>query len=231
MAKRHPVSRRSRPAPPAAPEDMLVEKTLWFSVWAREHRQTVTLAGIALAAVLIGTFYYVNFRGQHLEQAAIEFERVQQNVLIGDTAAAKIELAQHVQSFGDTPYAGEARLLLGLLYLETSQADEAVAVLQNAVDMSDPLGLQAAILLAKAHEQSGELEQAEQLLLRVADRADLDFQVQNALTDAARLRRERGDPAGAADLYQRILDELEDAAPQRGVFELRLEEARTAAKG
>ena len=211
---------------------MLVEKTLWFSAaWAREYRQTVTLGGIALAAVLIGTFYYVNFRGQHLEQAAVEFERVQQNVLIGDTAAAKVELAQYVQSFGDTPYAGEARLLLGLLYLETNQADEAVAALENAADMSDPLGLQAAILLAKAHEQAGELEQAEQLLLRVADRADLDFQVQDALTDAARLRQERGDPGGAADLYQRILDELEEAAPQRGVIELRLEEARTAANG
>jgi len=174
----------------------------------------------------MGTLYYISYRGGHLQRAALELERVYQGAAFGDTTTAKAELAQYVASFGNTPYGDEARILLGQLYLESGQADQAVGVLADASDVSEPLGLQAAVLLAKAHEEQGLLDEAERLLLRVADRAALDFLIRDALEGAARLRTLRGDLAGAIQLYERILDTIEDDAPERGIYEMRAGELR-----
>jgi predicted negative regulator of RcsB-dependent stress response len=228
MAKRHPVS-RSRPTQSAGAEDIFVEKTLVVSGWARQNRQALTLGAIGLVALLGGALYYASYRSGHLDQAAIELERVRQNAMFGDSAAATVELTQYIESFGNTPYAAEASLLLGELYLNTGQPAEAVEALAATADPRDPVGVQAAVLLARAHEQEGQLEEAEQVYLRIADGADLDFQVFEALADAARIRQSRGDAAGAAELYQRILDDIDETAPLRDVFRMRLEEARARA--
>ena len=104
-----------------------------------------------------------------------------QAAAFGDTATAKVELAQYVESFGNTVYGDEARLLLGQIYLESGQTDQAVTLLQDAADLSKPIGVQVAILLGKAHEQKGDLKAAEEAYLRVADRSPLDFQIRAAL--------------------------------------------------
>jgi len=103
-------------------------------------------------------------------------------------------------------------------------------VLADAADVSEPLGLQVAVLLAKAHEERGRLEEAERLLLRVADRADLDFQVRDALDGAARLRVLEGNFIGAVELYQRILETIDEDAPERGIYEMRVGEFRLKAE-
>ena len=229
MAKRQPVSRRSRTSVSDAPEDLFVEKTLVMSSWARENRQALTLGGIGLAVLLAGGLYYANYRGNHLEQAAVELERTRQNVMVGDTAAATVELSQYLESFGNTPYAAEASLLLGELYLGQGRADDAAEALADVADPKDPVGVQAVVLMARAREQQGDLGQAEQLYLDVADGAELDFQRYEALADAARIRQVQGNAAGAAELYQRILDDIEEDAPLRPVYEMRLAEAQAQA--
>ena len=227
MPRRHPLAHKARR--PADPEDVFVERTLVFSGWARHNRQALIGGGIALVAVVLASTYYVNYRRGHLERALLELERVQQGAAFGDTTTAKVDLAQYIESFGNTRYAGEARLLLGQLHLETGQPEEAVAALQDAADLSDPLGLQAAVLLAKAREQRRELQEAEALFLRIADRAQLDLQAHEALAHAARLRERQDDPSGAADLYRRILDDLDENDPSRPLYEMRLQEMLTRA--
>lgn len=226
MARRPTSTRPARHRGPSDPDDVLLENTFALSTWVQRQRQALILVGLALTAVVMSTLYYVNYRGDHLQRAALELERVQQGAAFGDTTTARAELAQYVRSYGDTPYGDEARLLLGELYLESDQAGEAASVLEEAADVSEPLGLQLAVLLAKAQEEQGELAQAEQLLLRIADRAELDFQVRNALESAARLRNLQGDIPGAVELYLRILDDIEVGAPERGVYEMRIEELR-----
>ena len=226
MARSHTSKGPSRPIGPSDPDDALFANTFALSTWVQRQRQALILVGITVAAVVAGTLYYMSYRGDHLQRAALELERVQQGAAFGDTTTARTELAQYVRSFGNTPYGDEARLLLGELYLESGQADEAANVLAEAADISEPLGLQVAMLLAKAQEQQGQLEEAELLLLRVADRAELDFQVRDALEGAARLRTLQEDISGALDLYRRILDGIEEDAPERGVYEMRIGELR-----
>ena len=136
------------------------------------------------------------------------------------------ELSRYVESYGNTPYGDEARLVLGQVYLSGGQTEEAITLLKPAADLAKPLGLQVAVLLAQAQEQKGDLKSAEDLLLQIANRSTLDFQVRGALENAARLRAQAGNAAGAIELYERILKDLDKAAPERGVYELRLQELK-----
>ena len=87
-----------------------------------------------------------------------------------------------------------------------------------------------AVALAKGLRSihTGRLDDAEATYLRIADRSDLDFQIRNALSSAARIKASQGDSEGAIALYQRALDtfELDDAT--RGLYELRIQELKTA---
>jgi hypothetical protein len=52
--------------------------------------------------------------------------------------------------------------------------------------------------------------------------------VRNALQSAARIRADNGDAAGAIELYERVLSDMEENDIDRGVFEMRIEELKTA---
>ena len=230
MARRHSIAQKPSSRAAADIDDVFLEKTIAASSWAQQNRQTLTFGGIVVAVVVLGGVYYLNYRKGHQERAAVELERVEQAVAVGDTATGKVELGRYIETFGNTPYADEARVLLSQLYLQSNQPDQAAQILEEASDPSEPLGRQAAMLLAKTREQQGQLDQAEALFLQVADKSSLDFERHEALEEAARIRTRRANLAGAAELYQRILDDLEENAPGRGVYEMRLEEIKALQK-
>jgi tetratricopeptide (TPR) repeat protein len=160
-----------------------------------------------------------------------ELEAVQQVVAAGDPETAQVRLGQFIERYDGTALEAEARLVMARLHLDAGQAGQAIEVLGDAsLAMSTPLGPEATVLMARAHEAQGEAAEAEALYLRVAERSELQFQVVNAYQDAARLRLFTGNAAGAAELYERLLERLEPTAPQRGEVEMRLAEARTRAQ-
>lgn len=232
MAQRHPSSRRrSGESKAEEAEDLFVAKVLELSNWARANSLVLILFGLALALVLGGVLYYVNFRRSLEDQAIAQLEQIHQTVQVGDPATARAQLNQFIERFGGTPAAGEARLALAKLDLQQGQPEQAIQVLDRSdLTIDDPLGVQIETLKAKALEAAGRPQDAERAYLRVADAAELDFLRVNALADAARLRSSQGNPAGAAQLYQRILDELDPTSPDRSLYEMRLAEAQAAAE-
>ena len=88
-------------------------------------------------------------------------------------------------------------------------------------------------MLAAAQEANKQPEQAERTYLRLADNAVFDFQKREALDRAARLRLDRGNAAGAAQLYERIIATFDEDDPQnaveRAVYQMRLAEIRAQA--
>ena len=229
MAQRHPGSSRSRPGEQKKVEDddIFVARVLEFSGWARNNSQVLILFGIALAVVIFASLYYVNWRQNQAEAAVGELERIAQSVGISDPEASKISLEQYLERFAGTPYASEARLLLAQLYMDGGQAGQALSTLEDAdATLREPMGVQIATLRARALEEQALMDEAEALYLRIADQAELAFQRIGAMDDAARIRMTTGDYAGAAELYQRLLDEEEFSVEQQGVYEMRLGEAR-----
>jgi len=230
MSKRHPGARRTKQESSQEPDDVFVANVLHVGKWAEANQQLLTVLIVVAAIVVAGAVYYRSYRASLSQQAAQQLEVVYQTVSIDDTEGAIGELTTFLERFSGTAYEGEARLLLGDLYLRDGRSEQAQAVLEPlGASPRGPLALQAATLLAGAYEQVGRAEEAEDLYLAIADRSDLDFQVRDALAAAARLRAERGDAEGAVELYERALEGLEDESPERGLYEMRIAELRAAA--
>ncbi len=219
----------SSKTPQDSSDDVFVAKVLHAGKWAERNQQFVTVLAVVLAIGVAGLLYYRSYRRSLGEQAAQQLELIYQTVAMADVEGARTELATFIERFGGTPYEREARLLLGDLYLRDGSPQQAQAVLRPLGDSPRaPIELQAAALLAAAYEQDGQPQEAERIYLAIANRSDLDFEVRDALAAAARLRTERGDGAGALELYQRAIEDLEEGDPERGLYEMRIEEIRAA---
>ena len=94
--------------------------------------------------------------------------------------------------------------------------------------LAEKRDFQAAALLAASLEEDGQWSEAEEIYLRIADRSDLDFQIRDALSAAARIRKDQGDVDGAITLYEQLLEDLEETDPQRGQYEMRITEMQSA---
>ena len=225
MTKRHPGSSRVVHDNQNDPDDVFIAKTLEMSGWAKNNQQLITVLVVVAVIAVAGLVYYQRFSTQQAQQAGQQLEAIHQTMAMRDLEGAKADLATFLDRFGGTPYAGEARMMLGELYLQTDQPQQALAVLEPmGGSPRAPLEMQAAALLGSAYEQEGRWDDAEAIYLRIAERSELDFQVRSALEAAARIRSDQGDAAGARELYERILADLEDNDPQRGLYEMRIAE-------
>jgi predicted negative regulator of RcsB-dependent stress response len=222
---RHPSSRR-RPEEKKDLDDAFVDKTLEAVRWSKANSQILILGAIVVVVAFVGLSYYRNYRAALREQAVAQLEQVQSAVAFGDRGSAKAQLHEYLDRFEGTIHALEARLVLGQVLLDEGSPDQAIEALAPAVRVMEdqPVGVQAAFLMAAAYEEAGRMEDAERLLLRIARAAELSFQVREALSGAARLRTDAGNFSGAAQLYEQILGTLEEGDPERPYWEMRLAE-------
>jgi predicted negative regulator of RcsB-dependent stress response len=228
MSQRHPGSRKAKQESRQEPDDIFVAKVLHIGKWAEANQQLLTVLAVVVAIAVAGLLYYRSYRTSLTAQAAQQLEIVYQSVAIDDREGAIGELVTFLERFEGTAYEGEARLLLGDLYLRDGRSEQAQAVLEPlGSSPRRPIELQGASLLAAAYEQEGRAQEAEEIYLTVANRSDLDFQVRNALVAAARIRTDRGNYQGAIELYERALEGLDQDSPERGLYEMRIAEIRT----
>lgn len=203
-----------------------MSRALTFNMWAKQNTQALIIGGVVVLLIVVGSIYYLNSRTTTSTQATAELSQIQQVVAMGDEEQAKSELIDFLERYGNTRQATEARLNLGEIYMQEGNPAAAIEVLLPATRSlrNNPVGVQAAALLGAAYEEDGRLNEAEKTYLLVADRAELPFQVQDALTSAARIRAEQGNHAGAASLYQQLIEDMEEGDPLRAVYEMRLAE-------
>ena len=230
MSQHHPSSRRT-PTEKDNADDIFVAKVLEFSQWATTHRQALMGIGVGIVELAAGVLYWRSFQDTLLTSATQELVSIQQARAFGDPEQAKADLGVYLERFSGTVTADEARLLLGQLELETGNPAAAVTALEPLAGSRSPVGMQATFLLAAAHEDAGQADEAERLYLTVANRADLSFLVRDALAQAARIRLDKGDFAGAAQLYEEVLTYYETGDPGRPLYEMRLAEAQTLRDG
>ena len=213
------------------PDDVFVARVLHFGKWAEANQQLLTVLGVVVAIGVLGLVYYRNYRTNLNQQASGELEQVYESVSIQDLEGARGQLGTFLERYSGTAFEAEARLVLGELYLKEGSPQQAQAVLRSLGESPRaPIEFQAASLLAAALEEDRQWGEAEDIYMRIADRSDLDFQVRNALAAAARIRREQGDMEGALQLYQRLVEDFEDGDPRQGVYQMRIEEIRSATR-
>jgi predicted negative regulator of RcsB-dependent stress response len=228
--RRNPPSQKDRTSDSG--EDQFVVGVVSASRWAQKNQTVVTVFSVVLVVVVVLVWSWSGARERQLQEAGIRLESLQATLYSGDPEAAKVGFSQYLEQFGDTPYAGEAGIVLARLYLDSDQPELAIRSLERVgLTLSDPLGAEALMLEAKAREVSGDLASAEETFMRIADGASMAFQRQDAAAQAARVRAARGDLEGAAELYRGIVAELEVGDADRGFYEMRLAEVEAENRG
>lgn len=223
MARHTTVRQRT----PAAGEDTFVSGVLEATDWTRRHGRTIILALSAIVVVIAGIIYYRNYREVLEAKATSDLMAVRQIAASGNMPLATRQLQQFVDKYSGTHAGAEGRVLLAQTLLEQGNARGAIPVIQPlASDLKDPLGPSAALLLGAAYEANNQVPQAEATYQHVGDAAPFEFQRRDALEDAARLKLQHNDPAGAAAIYQKILAQVPDTAVGRSVYEMRLAQAQ-----
>ncbi len=212
------------------PDDRFVAGVVATGDWIKRNSRLVTIAAIAIVILVAGSLYWIRYQRTLRDAASAELNSIRQTVASGNTPLALRDLSTFLDSFGDTPSGREGRLILAQLLLSEGRNDEARdAVEELARDLDDPLGVNAARLIAAAYEQADRLTDAEAEYMRIADGAGRAFERNRALADAARVRMLQGDAAGAAELYRRALDAVSANDPQAPILRLRLGEAEAEA--
>lgn len=226
---RHPTARRVH-RPEAGPDDAFVANVLETSVWAREHARTLIIAAVVVVVVVVAAIAISAQRRSSFEGASRDLVPLRALVQNNQGEQAIPQLEAYLQKHGGARPAAEARLLLAGQYLAAGQAQKALeAVAPVGDDFEDPVAVNAAFLRAAAYEGLEEPHRAEEVFLEIGADAPFNFQKYDALDAAARLRLDRNDAAGAAELYQRLLDLTPATEAVRQVWEMRLAEARAAA--
>lgn len=227
---RHPSARR-KGSHDDSPDDAFIAWILQTWGWIQQNAQVVVLATIVAVVLVAGGLYYYDFQESLASQASTRLEEVQQLAQGGSTSQAITELQSFLDRFSGTPQATEARVLLGQLQLREGNPEEAIPVLEPLGEsLGDPMAIQGGFLLAAAYEETDRPERAEEVYLDLANAADLDFRIRDALASAARLRAGRGDHSGAADLYRELVQTVPEDDPAHARFVMLLAESTEKAE-
>lgn len=201
-----------------------------FAVAQAKRRQLI-YGGAAILVVAVGIWFAYAARQNRMTFAARELRNAQSAMAAGNTALAISDLSRIVTTYGNTPAAGEAALLLAQLRLERGEAEATITELQSFVDQDpdDQFRAPAQGLLGSALEQAGKFSEAAEAHRRAAESWPYSHLRAQSLLDAARAFRLAGDTAQAAQSYERILRDFADS-PSALEAELRLAELRKSFK-
>ncbi|TVP72680.1 MAG: hypothetical protein EA352_12455 [Gemmatimonadales bacterium] len=214
------------PRPQGTADDAFTARILVLVGWARRNAQTVLIAGVALVVLVVGGLYLWQQRTGQYAEAAAQLEVVQQSAMMAGSAEEAVsELETYLARFSGTPYGIEARLMLAEIHLGEGNVAEAIRTLREvAPSYRGSLEVQATFLLATAHEEAEEWEEALTVFRELEDRAEFSFQRKEALRGVARASLAAGDTAAARSAYQALVEKEVDNAQLRGYFEMRLAE-------
>jgi predicted negative regulator of RcsB-dependent stress response len=209
-------------------EDRVMEGVVTATVWAEHNRRLVTLGTVALVAIILAGWAYVDYRGKMTERGAVRLDEIRMTSAAGaPSQQIQAELSEFISQFGSTPFAGEARLYLAQLELRADDLEAAIHTLEPAADLSagTPVAFRAASSIAAAEEMAGRPDKAIQWYERIASEAKFDFQRYDALAKQARIHAQEGRLDTSEELYRQLLD-AEDAAgeDQSSVWAIRLGE-------
>lgn len=210
-------------------EDRVMEGVVTAASWADRNRRLVTIGAVALVAVGLAGWAWLDYRSKVAERAAVRLEEIRMASATGAPAEQlRADLAEYVAQFGGTPFGDEARLYLAQMALQDGDFETAIRTLEPAARLSagTPVAFRAARSLAAAEEMRGDPAEAIDWYERIASAARFDFQAREARGEKARILAARGDLAAAIEVYRDLREEARDAgqADEAGLWSVRLGE-------
>jgi len=226
-----PMAREKRPQQ-IDTEDHVTERVLEAVAWAEAHRRAVIAGAIVLVLVVAAAFYYTNYRNKLVDRASVRLQEIQITAQAADLETVRSELGLFIEQYSGTPYADQARIVLGELELRRDSLGLAIRALEPVAELgsAQPLSFTAMDMIAAAYEQGGDLERAAQWYDRLESAALFDYQRHAAMAEKARLHTLAGRYDEAAALYEQLVEEAQDDPAGQQLYAVRLGEVRTLAQ-
>lgn len=214
-------------------EDAFVDAMYRFLGWVQQNQRAVIAGGVALVLLAGGLAYYVTYRSNLTEQAAVELQEIRATLsgAMGADAQALGEAVGRLGTFVDryegTPAAREGRVLLGRIQLRNGSPEQAIETLRPAAELpvDHPLGYAANSMLATAYVDADRQDEALSTLERLEEESRFAFQRREAADRRAQLLIEAGDLEAARAIYSRLVEEAPETTNQES-YALKLGEVK-----
>lgn len=201
-----------------------MESVARASHWAQANQRIATMGLLAVLALGAIGVVYLNYQADMKERAAVRLDEIRLTSRGAPPEQLRSELQAYIQQFGSAAQADEARVLLASMELDRGAPDAAIELLEGVADGDGgPLGFNAAMMMAVAEEQRGDLDEAARQYERLAGSAPHDFQRNQAQASLARLHTYAGEYAEAEAIYA---DLAADSAGVEAFYGVRLGEVR-----
>jgi predicted negative regulator of RcsB-dependent stress response len=208
------IAKESRKQKPNT-EDRVMEGVVTAATWADRNRRLVVIGALAVVALGLAGWAWLDYRSKVSERAAVRLEEIRMASATGAPAEAiRADLTEFVSQFGGTPFGDEARLYLAQAALQEGDYETAIRTLEPAARLSaaTPVAFRAARSIAAAQEMRGAPDEAIDWYERIASAARFDFQAREARGEHARILAAQGDLAAAIGMY----GDLREAAVETG---------------
>ncbi|MEE9206819.1 MAG: tetratricopeptide repeat protein [Gemmatimonadota bacterium] len=222
------IAHEAHKRPELNTEDAVMEKAGRFAAWASENRASVIMLSIAAAAVIAAGVYYRTYQISVADRAAVQLAQLRLSSGAADPNQQREGLRTFVAQFGGTHAGHQGRIMLAELELQRDSTAAAIEVLEQVVaDAGEsPTYYSAVQMLAAAHEQSGDVEQALRRYAELADNARFDYLRRIAGMAEGRLLASEGRLEEAAAAYDRLIADSGDDVTAGAYATIRLGELR-----
>ncbi len=195
--------------------------------WKDNGRSLVIGVTIGLAAVF-GWRAWTQYQSTQSTQASNYYSQLMAAVAENNPQAAMSVGDQIINNYSGTPYAALSALALARLRLQQGELTAARAQLQWALGHADMVGLKhiARIRLGRVMLAQGDADQALALVDGVKDQSGFVTQYQELLGD---IYSKQGKTAQARAAYEKAVNSLAAAAPQRTLLQMKLDNLSGAA--
>jgi predicted negative regulator of RcsB-dependent stress response len=206
--------------------DRVMESVASVTVWAERNRRTATFGLIALLLAVAAGLYYVRYRSQLSERAAVQLDDIRMTSRGATPEQLRQQLRLYVDQFGGARQADEARVMLAEMEMQRDSVDAALRLIAGIADPAGgPVAYHAATMIAAAEEQRGNLDAAARQYERLVTGAQKDFQKRAARANLARIEVYRGNYDAAETIYAELAEETE-GQDEGATYAIRLGEVR-----
>ncbi len=194
---------------PASEGDVL-HRTLG---WIHQNRRILIGAGAVVLVVAGGIWFSLSARQRREAFAARSLATARTAAQAGNLPLAASDLARLIDSYGGTMAADEAVILLAQVRLLQEQPEQAITVLERALEAGLDEQFEAAVLglLGGAFENLERMSDAARAYERAAQASWYDFLAAQYLIDAGRAHWSAGDTVSAVAAYERIVNDFPDS--------------------
>ena len=197
--------------------------------WMTGHRRQLTIGAVTLFLIGGGVWFTQAAQVRKENFAARELSQARTAADAGNFQLAASDLNRIIGTYGRTPAAQEAVILLANVRLQQGQAALAVAELQDFLNGRPQREFRApaAGLLGSALEELGDFRRAADAFEQAVDAMPYAMIRSQYLMDLGRAASISGDPARAAAAYERIIEDNDDP---RAVIEAKFRLAEIRAR-